>query len=104
MKNNIARSTDMVARYGGEEFIAVLTETDIEGSKAVAERLRSNVEALKIPHEKSSVSSYVTISLGCASIVPTDDLDSDFLIQKADEALYQSKTQGRNRVSVQEIS
>jgi len=63
----------------------------------VAEDLRSVIEALAIPHEKSSAGDHVTISLGLASCFPTVADNQDHLLDQADQALYESKKQGRNR-------
>lgn len=99
IKKTLRRSFDFCARYGGEEIVVILPGTPQEGALNVAERLRVNIENLKIPHKNSSTSIYVTASLGVA----TDYLDYDShekLIKNADRALYQSKANGRNRVEV----
>jgi diguanylate cyclase (GGDEF)-like protein len=87
-----------VARYGGEEFAAVLVDTESEGAVAVAEKLRSQIEALKIPHSASQANSHVTISIGLASAVPQKGSVSDEIIAVADQALYRAKKSGRNRI------
>ena len=86
-----------MARYGGEEFIFVLGETDFDGAKWVANILRQRIEELNIPHAGSDMR-HVTVSCGVASIIPSDKLSLDTLLQSADYALYQAKEQGRNRV------
>ena len=93
------RVTDMVARWGGEEFVIVLSETAAEGALVVAEKARKDVENLKIPHQLSPISHYVTISLGCATMIPQEELHFDLLIKAADRALYLSKKNGRNRTT-----
>jgi len=97
----VSRSTDLVARYGGEEFAVVLLDTDWDGAIIVAERLREQVEALKIPHTASGVSPYVTISIGVASAIPRKGSLSDEIIAAADQSLYRAKNNGRNRIDVQ---
>ncbi len=98
LKKSLGRSTDLVARYGGEEFVAVLPETGLQSSLAIAERMRRNVEQANIPHEHSSVADQVTLSLGVASITPVDNSTPDDLIKAADAALYEAKENGRNQV------
>jgi diguanylate cyclase (GGDEF)-like protein len=95
----LKRPADMVARYGGEEFVVILPNTDLKGAMAIAEVLRSVVEAENIEHINSKVSNRVTISLGVASVVPGESLDSEALLECADQALYMAKESGRNRVS-----
>lgn len=99
MENSVKRPADLTARYGGEEFIILLPNTSKEGAIKVAERLRSEVEALHLEHAGSAVSPWVTISLGVATINPgIDDRGHQSLVREADRALYQAKKQGRNRV------
>lgn len=93
----IRRPMDIAARYGGEEFIALLPNTDTDGAFHVAEAMRRNIERLKITHAGSSVSSHVSISLGIAGGTPTRNSTCETLIEMADNALYRSKDEGRNR-------
>ena len=92
------RSGDQIARYGGEEFVALLPEADIEGALKVAQDCRDAVLAAQIPHVTSSVSRFVTISVGVAAMMPIYEQSSTVLIEQADIALYQAKQDGRNRV------
>ena len=94
----VGRQTDLVARYGGEEFVGLLTNTDPEGAIHVAASFNQAVAALQIPHEKSTVSDHVTISVGVATIVAKEDGSPDELIALADQCLYQAKERGRNQV------
>jgi len=104
LKDCLKRPGDIVARYGGEEFAVLLPYTDSEGADAMAERLREEVEALKIPHDSSEISRYVTISLGVATTFTSSTLVSSAeLLKAADNALYQSKKNGRNRVTSQKL-
>lgn len=93
------RGGDCVARYGGEEFAVILPATDAQGAFAVAEKIRRSVEQRNLEHKKSGIASCVTLSLGVATIVPTGEETPEHLIKCADEALYQAKSTGRNRVS-----
>jgi diguanylate cyclase (GGDEF)-like protein len=98
-ERDLHRPLDVAARYGGEEFILVLPGTPLPGALAVAESIRSGIEALAIPHASSSVGPVVTISLGVASVVPSPDVSASEIVSAADQALYRAKNGGRNRVS-----
>jgi diguanylate cyclase (GGDEF)-like protein len=69
----------------------------------LAEELRMKILELKIPHEKSLTADYVSISIGVVSCIPGWELEFDALLQSADDALYLSKTNGRNRVTCGEF-
>jgi len=97
LQSVIKRPADLVARYGGEEFVAILPNTSTVGAVTVAEEMRQAVGQLGMPHEKSSASSYVSLSLGIATLVPTSDQLPEVLLKAADTALYQAKSQGRDR-------
>lgn len=96
----IHRPADLVARYGGEEFVILLPWTGIAGAVALAENLREQVAALNIPHIRSAAAPYVTLSLGVACTIPKRQATPEELIEAADQALYNAKAQGRNRVEV----
>ncbi|RMA97715.1 GGDEF domain-containing protein [Hydrogenothermus marinus] len=87
------RKTDFVARWGGEEFVILAPETDLEGAKKLAEKIRQAVENYEFPTVKK-----VTISLGVAQL-KEDDTPDDFIV-RADKALYKAKEGGRNQVQV----
>ncbi|EDP74899.1 diguanylate cyclase [Hydrogenivirga sp. 128-5-R1-1] len=103
IQSHIRADVDLVARYGGEEFVVVLPETDLKGALKVAERIRRDIEGLKIAHPGSQVSKFVTVSIGVASIVPIDNLKKEVLLNMADKALYVAKKRGRNRVEAYSI-
>lgn len=98
LQQQIFRAADLAARYGGEEFAIVLPNTDPAGAAIVAERLRSELEALELPHAASDVAACVTLSLGVASCIPAAHEKPEQLVSDADAALYAAKAQGRNRV------
>jgi diguanylate cyclase (GGDEF)-like protein len=91
------RTTDVVARYGGDEFMCLLPETGGEAAAMVAERIRARIAATALSMGPGAVPT--TVSIGVATY-PTDGDDFDKLAKNADRALYASKAQGRNRVTV----
>ena len=105
--SSLIHSDDNVSRYGGEEFLVILPDTNKAAAQDVAERLREQINALKLPHSSSPLG-YLTISIGvatldCESKLPQDTpqhMIASTLINRADNALYAAKKQGRNRVVV----
>ena len=100
LQSSLKRPADLACRYGGEEFAVVLPETPDNGAAFIAKVIHEQVAAMKIIHEKSPVSSYVTISLGVATVLPTRILSPAGLIAAADRALYKAKREGRNQIQV----
>jgi len=98
LKEMLKRPGDLICRYGGEEFAVILPETPKNGAVFLAEAMRAHVEVMGIPHQKSPISRFVTISLGVASAIPDRYSSPKELIAAADNALYSAKRQGRNRV------
>ncbi|MGC2049381.1 MAG: diguanylate cyclase [Gallionella sp.] len=94
----VPRASDLAARYGGEEFVLILSETDAEGARAVANRIREQVAGLKVPNEDSP-HRYVTLSCGISTVLPSDNMPVEKLVKSADNALYMAKKQGRNTVA-----
>ncbi|MDY6935727.1 MAG: diguanylate cyclase DgcA [Spirochaetota bacterium] len=92
------RQSDLASRYGGEEFGIILPDTDIEEALIVAERIKSCVEELNIEYDNKTMG--VTVSIGIAQLNPVKDKDAKDLINKADKALYISKAEGKNRISL----
>lgn len=94
------RESDMVARYGGEEFVIILPETDTDGARIIAERVRKEIETSRIKID-DMVELNLTVSLGIACMPSGNQFpDIDKLLQEADDALYRSKASGRNCISV----
>jgi diguanylate cyclase (GGDEF)-like protein len=95
--NSHVRATDRAGRYGGEEFVVLMPDTPCSGAQVFAERLRKSVEGLKVEHEGHEIT--FTISLGIADLSqPLKRYEA--LLECADQALYQSKRNGRNQVTV----
>lgn len=92
------RGTDLLARYGGEELVVILPDTDWQGTQQVAERVLDAVTALALPHTRSDVAGYVTVSIGGTSRIPSYGTAGEALLTEADAALYRAKEAGRNRV------
>ena len=98
INNTLKRPMDMVARYGGEEFAVVLPNTNIKGAMRVANEVKAAIDALGIDHTASKVHSKVTLSFGVAAVIPSPKKSPKILVEAADQALYQAKNQGRNRI------
>jgi diguanylate cyclase (GGDEF)-like protein len=91
------REVDVVARYGGEEFSVVLPETDVSGAFIVAEKIREAVSSHRFPDAEGNRRIHATVSVGLASF-PTHAHDKETLLRAADDALYNAKSAGKDRV------
>ncbi|MBD2354059.1 PleD family two-component system response regulator [Tolypothrix sp. FACHB-123] len=98
LSHTAQKNQDLVARYGGEEFAVIMPHTHAVGAVHVAAAMQAGVRDLKIVHDGSEVSEYVTLSMGVATMVPTWESSPSDLIVKADKALYQAKAEGRDRI------
>ncbi|HUD95166.1 diguanylate cyclase [Sphingobium sp.] len=96
----VKRAGDLSARYGGEEFACILPGTDTLEAELVAQEILLQVQSLNIPHELSQVSPFITVSIGVASARCGSGMSAEGWISQADQQLYASKRQGRNRISM----
>ena len=92
-----ARGTDLAARFGGEEFVVLLAGTNSPGAIDTAERIRDAASAIAIPTNIGTLA--FTVSVGVTEFSP-DDADWSVAMRRADQALYEAKTAGRNRVMI----
>lgn len=95
----VKRSGELLARYGGEEFVVLLPSSDLAAATLVAQRCLDSLNAAHLPHRASPVSEWLTLSIGVASAVPAQGLSPDFLIRRADAAMYAAKKLGRAQYS-----
>jgi diguanylate cyclase (GGDEF)-like protein len=99
IQSNLGRPFDFVARYGGEEFVLILPNTDSAGAANVLENTLISIRSLAIPHPASTArGGVVTISIGCATVVPGEYDSPSELLHRADQALYEAKANGRDRL------
>ena len=104
LKSTVKRSGDFAARYGGEEFVILLPETDKHGAAHVAELLRTNVKALNIPYMSTEKEPIVSISIGCATLIPDEKTKPEDLIKLADTELYRAKESRQNQLIFNQLS
>lgn len=97
LRDGLRRDGDRISRYGGEEFALLMADTDREAACMVAERLRLAIEELDLPHPAAPAIGRVSVSIGIAAMVPTDEQLCYILVAQADLALYTAKDAGRNR-------
>ncbi len=91
------RKTDVVCRYGGEEFLILLPASDLEGAAVAAEKVRQSIESYRFEFEGQHIP--VTMSMGVGQYMVGKEFGKD-LISRADTALYSSKQNGRNKVTL----
>lgn len=103
LEYHLRRSRDLVARFGGEEFVCLLPETELCDAKAMADKLRAEIEQLAISHNYSEAATVVTISIGVCCMTPCADEIYQLIISRADEAMYIAKNKGRNQVHCYKI-
>jgi len=95
----LRRPPDLLARYGGEEFVVILPNTPAGGAEVISRKVMQVVEGCAIPHTGSPYGQ-VTVSLGCATLLPTMQGSTRDLLKAADDAMYRAKTDGRNRIQL----
>ena len=100
LRQIISGQTDLIARYGGEEFVVYLQGCDLMHARQIAEAMCHQVRQMAIPHLGSSCETVVTISCGVSGCPATGSTSPDCWIKQADQALYQAKAKGRNRVEI----
>lgn len=100
IQQNCKRISDVAARYGGEEFCVILPDTSPEVAVQIAESIRKGIESRNITHETSEIKNIISVSIGVASIIPDMHTTPSLLISLSDKALYGSKHNGRDRVTL----
>jgi len=100
MRGSFKRAGDVPARYGGEEFAAILPDTTPDKAAQLAERLRLELIAQALPHALEGVPGQVTLSVGVVGVRATREHSAEWFIREADQALYRSKENGRNQVTL----
>lgn len=98
LNSTIRRPLDLLGRVGGEEFAIVLPETTPEGALGGAGRIIEAINLAALPHEVGGMKTNVTLSVGAATVVPSQGQAMTELMDMADKALYEAKRSGRNRV------
>ena len=103
IKRAVKRPADLAFRYGGEEFAVILPLTKEQGAVKVAEEIHQQIQDLQLQHAGSEIGDSVSLSLGVASIIPHSHASPHTLVATADDALYDAKLKGRNRVIYRSI-
>ncbi|MEM7593694.1 MAG: diguanylate cyclase [Cyanobacteria bacterium P01_A01_bin.83] len=102
LKKSTRRPADLAARYGGEEFALILPNTDAQGALHLAQSIIESLANKQIPHHKSRVSDFVTLSMGVASRIPHRQQPFTKIIETADSLLYRAKEAGRNQLAIKQ--
>jgi diguanylate cyclase (GGDEF)-like protein len=100
IQNTLDSCRYLAARYGGEEFVVILPDTDKNKALEISEKIRRNVENLKIMHEFSNISDYLTVSLGVLTARPNNFDTLEKFIDETDKLLYVAKSKGKNCIEV----
>lgn len=99
LETYVNRPSDFCARYGGEEFVLVWGDTSLSRALEFVNDLLQKIAQLKIPHCEMPTNRYLTVSIGLAAMIPTNDISEIGLISQADSMLYQAKETGRNKIA-----
>jgi diguanylate cyclase (GGDEF)-like protein len=94
-----SRSTDMCARIGGEEFAVIMSATELEGSRQVAEDFQEALTNARIPHRNCD-RGFLSVSIGLNVMTPGKSSSADLFMMETDQALYDAKESGRNKICV----
>lgn len=97
-RDQVRRKDDLIGRFGGEEFLVILPGTDLYDAAKVGERIRAAIAAMAMEHARSAVAEVVTVSVGVAAGRISDGVTPEELVRAADNALYEAKRMGRNRL------
>jgi diguanylate cyclase (GGDEF)-like protein len=97
-RDQVRRKDDLIGRFGGEEFLVILPATDLLDAAKVAERIRQAIGAMRMPHARSGIADIVTVSIGVSAGRISDGISTEELVRAADNALYEAKRMGRNRI------
>jgi diguanylate cyclase (GGDEF)-like protein len=103
LSRSITRADDFVVRYGGEEFVLVLPNTDEQGARLIAEKLLDNIRKCNVLHEQNDAADCLTISIGVTTGKVVHTHSADDFVKKADELMYKSKQNGRNRYYFEQL-
>ena len=98
--NLIEDYNNLVARYGGEEFVIILPNMNSNEAYEIAKQVKETIKDMQIKHASTTDEQYVTVSIGVGTLIPTQENEKEDLIQLADQAVYEAKSQGRNRIIV----
>jgi diguanylate cyclase (GGDEF)-like protein len=102
LKDSVSHQSDLVARYGGEEFVFLMPQTNSEEALSNAQKICTTFQVLAMPHGESDFG-YVSVSIGIAAVIPTENITPHELIKATDDALYNAKEHGRNRAVLANI-
>lgn len=98
LQKSLPRSTDFVVRFGGDEFLIVLFDTALEGAMVVAEQINKNIENIVLKEDDKTLDIQTTCSMGVVSLIPDKNTTTEEITKLADDALYEAKNQGKNKV------